>query len=280
MKTIPMVPACQYMVELQRLTALICEYIHPEMVILFGYYAGMSFRNVSGGYEMLILVNDLRPVSVRELTAYLKEREGLEKRQEKHIDLHIYTVDFVQRHASFSYFFYIIQQEGVLLYENKLFKLKKIHYKATRSYHFAVGFTGQCLALGKALMQDAQRHFDSGIPRLAAYYLYQAVLQFLRAGNGIHYGFFSKEKEDLITLYLKIRFCSEEIADLWNGDGTSFSEWRLFGRIQSFGYKARFSYPYSVSPDLLGRCMEMAYKIEWAIEHFCQERTQFLKGFI
>ena len=33
MKTIPMVPACQNMEELHKLTDLICEYIHPQMVI-------------------------------------------------------------------------------------------------------------------------------------------------------------------------------------------------------------------------------------------------------
>ena len=72
MKTIPMVPACQNMEELHKLTDLICEYIHPQMVILFGYYAGMDFHNALKGYEMLVIMEEKPTLTVRELVGYLK----------------------------------------------------------------------------------------------------------------------------------------------------------------------------------------------------------------
>ena len=70
MKTIPMVPACQNMEELHKLTDLICEYIHPQMVILFGYYAGMDFHNALKGYEMLVIMEEKPTLTDRELVGY------------------------------------------------------------------------------------------------------------------------------------------------------------------------------------------------------------------
>ena len=105
------------------------------------------------------------------------------------------------------------------MYESENCILKEsVAYKPTRSYQQIVGLSDQCLALGRAFLQDAQRHIDGGIPRLAAYYLYQAVVQFLRAGNMVHYGFLAEGREDLVTTYLKIRYCTKEIAALWYGD--------------------------------------------------------------
>ena len=280
MKTIPMVPACQNLEELQKLTTLVCECIHPEMVILFGHYAGMSFQEIRSGYEMLILVKEPSPISVRELTGFLKDRYAIEDRKEKNLSFHIFESEFAYHRSSLSYFFYIIRNEGILLYQNKTSKLtEKAHYKATRTHHLVAGFSEQCRALGKAFMQDAQRHADNGIPRLAAYNLYQAVVQFLRAANVAHYGFLPGEKEDLVSQYLRIRYCSKEIADLWKGE-EKLSEWRMFGRIQSFSYKARFSYPYPLNSDLLLSCLSFAYKTEKAVEKFCQERVQFLESLI
>ena len=151
-----------------------------------------------------------------------------------------------------------------------------VDYIPTRSYQQIVGLSDQCLALGRAFLQDAQRHIDGGIPRLAAYYLYQAVVQFLRAGNMVHYGFLAEGREDLVTTYLKIRYCTKEIAALWYGDG-QLTEWTLFGRLQSFSYKTRFSYPYTVNSDLLTRCLTFTCKTEKVIKKFCKERIKFLE---
>ena len=277
MKTIPMVPACQNMEELHKLTDLICEYIHPQMVILFGYYAGMDFHNALKGYEILVIMEEKPTLTVRELVGYLKTHYPLDSRKEKNLSLHIFTAEFIHHRTSLSYFFYAIRKEGILLYESENCILKEsVAYKPTRSYQQIVGLSDQCLALGRAFLQDAQRHIDGGIPRLAAYYLYQAVVQFLRAGNMVHYGFLAEGREDLVTTYLKIRYCTKEIAALWYGDG-QLAEWTLFGRLQSFSYKTRFSYPYTVNSDLLTRCLTFTCKTEKVIKKFCKERIKFLE---
>ena len=95
MKTIPMVPACQNMEELHKLTDLICEYIHPQMVILFGYYAGMDFHNALKGYEMLVIMEEKPTLTVRELVGYLKTHYPLDNRKEKNLSLHIFTAEFI-----------------------------------------------------------------------------------------------------------------------------------------------------------------------------------------
>ena len=149
MKTIPMVPACQNMEELHKLTDLICEYIHPQMVILFGYYAGMDFHNALKGYEMLVIMEEKPTLTVRELVGYLKTHYPLDNRKEKNLSLHIFTAEFIHHRTSLSYFFYAIRKEGILLYESENCILKEsVAYIPTRSYQQIVGLSDQCLALG------------------------------------------------------------------------------------------------------------------------------------
>ena len=47
MKTIPFVPACQNMEEIQKLAVLITDFIHPEMIVLFGRMQ-VCLRTISG----------------------------------------------------------------------------------------------------------------------------------------------------------------------------------------------------------------------------------------
>ena len=144
MKTIPMVPACQNMEELHKLTDLICEYIHPQMVILFGYYAGMDFHNALKGYEILVIMEEKPTLTVRELVGYLKTHYPLDNRKEKNLSLHIFTAEFIHHRTSLSYFFYAIRKEGILLYESENCILKEsVAYKPTRSYQQIVGLSDQ-----------------------------------------------------------------------------------------------------------------------------------------
>ena len=71
MKTIPFVPACQNMEEIQKLAVLITDFIHPEMIVLFGRYAGMPSYDIRGGYELLILTANQLAVGVKEVMGYL-----------------------------------------------------------------------------------------------------------------------------------------------------------------------------------------------------------------
>ena len=147
MKTIPFVPACQNMAEIQKLTVLITDFIHPEMIVLFGRYAGMPLYDIRGGYELLILTEAQPSVSVKELTGYLATHFPLQERKEPNIALHLLTVGFVHHRSSQSYFLYTIRKEGILLYKNESCKLRDVvYYKPVRSYRQAEGYSDQCLA--------------------------------------------------------------------------------------------------------------------------------------
>lgn len=276
MKTIPFVPACQNMEEIQKLAVLITDFIHPEMIILFGRYAGMPSYDIRGGYELLILTENQPAVGVKEVMGYLAMNFLEKDRKEPYLSLHLLTVAFVHHHSSQSHFLYTIRKEGVLLYKNESCKLKdKVCYKPVRSYRQAEGYSDQCLALGRAFLQDARRQQQSGIPRMSAFYLSQAATQFFRAAAFVHYGFIPEQKEDLLMTYLRIRHCSAGMAGLWKGE-RELSEWRLFGRLQSFSYKARYSYPFTVDSDLLACCMDCVVKTEKVVGDFCAERLRFL----
>ena len=203
---------------------------------------------------MLVIMEEKPTLTVRELVGYLKTHYPLDNRKEKNLSLHIFTAEFIHHRTSLSYFFYAIRKEGILLYESENCILKEsVAYKPTRSYQQIVGLSDQCLALGSAFLQAAQR-----------------------AGNMVHYGFLAEGREDLVTTYLKIRYCTKEIAALWYGDG-QLTEWTLFGRLQSFSYNTRFSYPYTVNSDLLTRCLTFTCKTEKVIKKFCKERIKFLE---
>ena len=276
MKTIPIVPACQNIEEIHRLSCMIEDFIHPEMIILFGRYAGMALHDIRGGYEMLILTADRPKVGIRELAGYLDSHFPVGDRKEKYLSLHLLTVNFVHHRSTQSHFLYTIRNEGILLYKSPSCKLKaEVHYKPTRCYRQAEGYSDLCLALGRAFLQDARRQQQNGIPRLSAFYLSQAVTQFLRAAAFVYYGFIPEQKEDLLVTYLRVRNCSAGMACLWAGDGW-LSEWTLFGRLQSFCYKARYSYPFTVDSDLLARCMASALKTEKVAGDFCAERLRLL----
>lgn len=277
MKTIPNVPACQNMEEIQRLTDLITEFVHPEVIILFGRYAGMSFHNIKGGYEMLILTKNETELTTGELHCYLDRHFPIEERRERHLSFHLLKLDFVVCRSSFSYFLYIIRKEGFLLYQHESCRFKEhLHYRAVEVREHVTAFAQQCLALGDAFLLDARHHWQYGVPRLSAFYLYQANLQFVRAALCVHYGFLPGKKENILADYLAIRYCSEEIAALWYGDG-NLSQWHLFGRLQSFCYKARFNCPFPLHPNTLSNFMSFTFRVRRATENFCTERIRFLK---
>ena len=173
MKTIPFVPACQNMQEIQKLAVLITDFIHHEMIVLFGRYAGMPSYDIRGGYELLILTANQLAVGVKEVMGYLAMNFPEKDRKEPYLSLHLLTVVFVHHHSSQCHFLYTIRMEGVLLYKNESCKLKdKVCYKPVRSYRQAEGYSDQCLALGRAFLQDARRQQQSGIPRMSACLLY------------------------------------------------------------------------------------------------------------
>lgn len=140
------------------------------MIVLFGRYAGMPSYDIRGGYELLILTANQLAVGVKEVMGYLAMNFPEKDRKEPYLSLHLLTVVFVHHHSSQSHFLYTIRKEGVLLYKNESCKLKdKVCYKPVRSYRQAEGYSDQCLALGRAFLQDARSSATERSPRMSLF---------------------------------------------------------------------------------------------------------------
>lgn len=278
MKTIPLVPASQNTEELQKITDLICECVHPDMVVLLGHYAGMKFANVLRGYELLILIKDIPSVKYREIVHYINVHYPLDKRKEKNLFMHLFSTEFVSKTSSQSHFLTTVRRQGILLFKNNHCELtERIKYKPIHVYQCVRRNTEPCLAMGKALLLDAKRNFENKRYRLTAFYLYHAAFQFVHAVTLVHYGFIPNENEDLPIAYSRIRFCSKELSELW-GKTRNLCTLQTFGQIMTFYYWSKIDQHSLLEPELLSKYLQKLQIFEIAADHFCTERFFLLES--
>ena len=264
--------------EIKKITNLICDVLHPEMIVLFGQYAGMPPTNILGGYEFLILCRETSPVLLRELRHYINLHLTMEEGQEKSLSLNLFSVDLVIHKSYLSYFLLTIRQQGILLYTNNRYNLlEKIRFRPQRIYEHTLKQTARCLSMGKAFLENARYNREQKTWPLTAFHLYQAAVQLMQAIMFAHFGFIPNASEDLLTFYSHIRYCSEELNGLWDGDN-NLSGWRFFSRLQQFHKQALSSGEFYTSPVLLSDCLERAHLLLLAAENFCQEKLSFLKS--
>ena len=74
--------------------------------------------------------------------------------------------------------------------------------------------------MGKAFLENARYNREQKTWPLTAFHLYQAAVQLMQAIMFAHFGFIPNASEDLLTFYSHIRYCSEELNGLWDGDIT------------------------------------------------------------
>lgn len=264
--------------EIKKITDLICDVLQPEMIILFGQYAGMPPTNILKGYEFLILHRETSPVLLRELRHSINLHLPLEERQEKSLSLNLFPVDLVIHKSYLSYFLLTIRQQGVLLYTNNRYNLlEKVRFQPQRIYEHTLKQTTKCLSIGKAFLENAQYNWEKNTWPLTAFHLYQAALQLMQAIMFVHFGFIPNATEDLLTFYSHIRYCSEELNGLWDGDD-NLSGWRFFSRLQHFHKQALSSEEFHTSPILLSDCLKRTHLFRLTAENFCQEKLAFLKN--
>lgn len=270
-------PFYQNMEEIKKISDLICDYLHPEMVILFGQYAGMPPTTILGGYEFLVIIQESTSILVREVRHYINLNLSLEERREKNLSLNIFTANLVIHKSYISYFLLSIRQHGLLMYTNHRLNLfKKVHCRPVRLFEFTSKQTSRCLSLGKAFLENAQYNWDKKVFRLTAFQLYHASSQFLLALLYAHFGFVPDMKEDILTLYSYIRYCSEELNGLCDGNN-NLSGWRLFSRLQNFNTHPLFSEEFYISSLLLSDYLKKLQLFQIATENFCQDKLSFLK---
>lgn len=275
MKTLPLIPACGQIRELQKLTAIIREHFHPEMLILFGHYAGMQTNCLNRGYEMLILTPDKTNADTKAFYNHLDERYPPQEREEKHLSLCILPTDLVREKSPASYFLYSIRKDGLILYQDATCKLKPSKLNPEFIRRKTETYVSLCLYLGNSLLSDAQRRLEIKDYRLATFYLSRALQEFVRGIVFAHFGFLPESRENLWPIFCRLRLYSGEIATLWTSN-ERFQN--LFQNLQRLCYKALFSEHCNITSDLTEPYVRMTIQLQKTAESFYQSRMQFLKN--
>lgn len=275
MKTLPLIPACGQIRELQKLTFIIREYFHPEMLILFGHYAGMQTNCLNRGYEMLILTPEKTNADIKAFYDHLDERFHPEEREEKHLSVYILPTDLVREKSSASYFLYSIRKDGLILYQDKKCELKPSKLNPEFICRKTEEYVDLCLYLGNGLLSDAQHRLETKDYRLATFYLSRALQEFVRGIVFAHFGFLPESREDLWPIFCRLRLYSGEIATLWESND-QFQY--LFQNLQKLCYKALFSEHCSITSDSVEPYVRMTIQLQETAESFYQSRIQFFKN--
>lgn len=275
MKTIPLVPACQNIMELKKLAELISEYMHPEMIILFGHYAGMPLASTHRGYELLILTRDKPDITYPALQKYLQQHYPSEERTEKHLSVFLFPQEVVLQMTSRSYFLSSIRKEGILLYRSDNCRITdRVRWKPGLACRHLTAYAEHSLQIGKNLLEDAQRHFEQQVYPLTAFYLYQAALEFSRCVAHTYYGFVPEIRNDLFTTYAYIRHTSEVFTKLW-ATSQDPSGTQLLKRLSA--YKQITTERNPLQPESLVICIEKLKQFQESSENYCNAKIAWLR---
>ena len=99
--------------ELKRITGLIRQCASPDMIVLYGRYAGGTLASALGGYELLLLTAKNPPAATEGVMRFLCEFFPCEQRVERYLAVQSHAIGLVTDLLPRSYFFYKVYQEGV-----------------------------------------------------------------------------------------------------------------------------------------------------------------------
>lgn len=275
MKTIPLVPACQNIMELTKLAELTVEMIQPEMVILFGYYAGMPLASTHRGYELLVLTREKPTITYSEILHYLQQHYPQAERTEKNLSVYVFSQEVVLQMTSRSYFLSSIRKEGILLYRSAGCQIPdRVRWKPGIACRHLTAYAEHSLQIGRRLLDDARHNFELQVYHLTAFYLCQAALEFSRCVAYAYYGFIPEVKNDLFATYAFIRHSSAEFPKLWatpqDPTGT-----QLLKRLSAS--KNMTSDRSLIQPEGLITCTEKLNQFHEICENYCKTRIEWLR---
>ena len=176
--------------ELKRITGLIRQCASPDMIVLYGRYAGGTLASALGGYELLLLTAKNPPAATEGVMRFLCEFFPCEQRVERYLAVQSHAIGLVTDLLPRSYFFYKVYQEGVMLYDNGVCRFpRQVRFKPALVFKRAVSDAERCLGLGSGFLNEAHRQLDAQQLRLAAFGLFHGLRQFLMAVAWVHLGF-------------------------------------------------------------------------------------------
>lgn len=185
--------------ELKSITELIIEKV-PEtvMIILFGSYATNSYvdydQRIEYGiptffrsdYDILVLTEKKRGKTVKNQNDSASRRlirvddkfsEGKHYSQVTPLSFITDTIDEFNKAISDRHYFYTgIKKRGILLYDNKKYKLdraRKLNYQEIRN--LAQRYYDDKLQIATTFYKDAKSNYKEGNYKQASFYLHQSV---------------------------------------------------------------------------------------------------------
>ena len=125
--------------ELKRITGLIRQCASPDMIVLYGRYAGGTLASALGGYELLLLTAKNPPAATEGVMRFLCEYFPCEQRAERYLAVQSHAIGLVTDLLPRSYFFYKVYQEGVMLYDNGVCRFpRQVRFKPALVFKRAV----------------------------------------------------------------------------------------------------------------------------------------------
>lgn len=199
--------------EIRDIVRFIRKTAHPDLIILFGKYAGGKMQSVLGGYEFLLVSQKGAPYDAANLNRLLERNYLPLERKEPNIFLHTYTMNYINQHGRRSYFFYTIRNEGVLLYDNGLCGniFSAQNFRATQATDDAATKFDLYYKQGIAFFDQAQKNWEKDLPRMAALQLHYAADCFFRTIESIFYGSIIRDGNMKLS-YMRTRHFSQRLA--------------------------------------------------------------------
>lgn len=275
MKTPILMPDTNIVNELKKITALICDLIDPAFVILFGEYADMKFQNAAGGYELLILTVKPASIPTTSVNIYVNEHFPIEERIEKRLVIHIRSLERANNERHYNYFYYIIRNEGILLYNCGLYKLwAKNRFNVKIALENIRKDMEDFITLGEFFYKDACRYFTDQAYRTTVVYTYSAACEVLFAITRIYYGYSISENHKPITTYTLTRHISQDFFTIWKTEESNYIY--SFDHLRELYNHARFENNFKIKAELLSWHLNQVKQLITASKAACQQRIDIL----
>lgn len=276
MKTFEMLPMHRNADELLKITELIKECVQPVSVILYGRYAETKFANITDGYELLVITEHTLSLQLENVHDYIKKHFPKEERTEKGLFIHILNQGFVNNAREYNYFLNTVFSEGVMLYCAENFSIREHNLNLKKIIAKTVYESTQDIELGNALLQYASQSITNNAPHQAIFLLYQAARVFLKGIANVFYGFTPIERGNLYHTYAWIRFCKQELAEVWNFNNPINKH--SLKRMETFNEKARYNPDFRLYPEEIIAYHEKVKKLSQLMESISNERISIMKG--
>lgn len=249
--------------ELKQMTLLIDEYCKPQLITLFGKYAGTSVQSAMGGYEFLVIVDRIKLSTEREeLQDFVHLRYPPSERFEQEFFIHLFARDFFLSNIFRSHFFKCILTEGVELHSTNTLPLEKFNQrKAVKKKYLdkANAHAERCLNTAELFLQDADAKtitFDCGI---CGFYLYHALEQLLMALEYRHYGF--RREYDHISRHFQVaKHASRELCEFYESRKNEIL--KIFKGLKKFRDDSLYCETYGYPDDTVYRYLDIIGKMQ------------------